>query len=204
MKNIIIGLICMVSPLLTFGHNPLSARYYLEANEQVSLLTVNLSRDGINQALIKQYGSDRLQAFSKNELEKVIVDYIKRHFNLSYDDINITLSEGGIKLGSHQTDLKFVLPPILNNFDKMTIAIQAFKENKNHQTIFSYNINGIEDYTILSSPNNYQSTIKLKLKTSGIGYRQNWIFIIGLIIIAVLLLIKKAIRYGLHTTCRSV
>jgi len=51
MKIFVIGLIWIVSPNSSFGHNPLSARYRLEAGEGASLLTINLS----------QYGKENLE-----------------------------------------------------------------------------------------------------------------------------------------------
>lgn len=151
-----------------FGHNPLSARYYLESNNKVSLLTINLSQDGVNSALYKIHGKEKLSVLSRAELEKLIVDYIKSNFNLEIDGKEIVLNEGGIKFGSHQTDLKFVLPPISPAFDKMEIGISAFKENVDHQTIFTYDIQGLKDRAILKSKNNYKASfVKGQKKAAG-------------------------------------
>ncbi|MEO1261146.1 MAG: hypothetical protein AAFZ15_20255, partial [Bacteroidota bacterium] len=157
MKNFMAGLILIIVPFYTLGHNPLSAKYHLEAGEKVSLLSINLSQDCLNQALLKKYGKEEIEALTQNDFKELIVNYIKSKFSMSFDNKEIKLKEGGVKLGSHQTDLKFVLPPISNEAEEIKINIPAFKENENHQTIFSYKTKRKADYEILSSNNNYQS-----------------------------------------------
>lgn len=190
MKNIIIALVFIISPFLSFGHNPLSAKYHLEAGEKVSLLTINLSQDGVNQVLLKAYSEKELEALSQNEFKALIVNYIKSNFSLSFDKKEIKLKEGGVKLGSHQTDLKFVLPPVSSEVEQIEIHIPAFKENDNHQTIFSYKTNRKADYEILSSKNNYQSTIMLLTPAKS----KNWFWfnLVGATGIILILLFKMS------------
>lgn len=188
MKTLIIGLVCIISPLYTFGHNPLSARYHLEAGDHVSLLTINLSQDGINHALIKKHGKEMLETIGQNEFKTLIVAYVKSNFNLIIDGEEIILQKGGIKLGRHQTDLKFVLPPISKKAEQLDINISAFKENENHQTIFSHNIKEEASHVILRSQNDYRSTFNFSEPVES----NNWLFIVfvGLLTTMVIGLIK--------------
>ncbi|MDA8693249.1 hypothetical protein N9L92_04235 [Saprospiraceae bacterium] len=155
-RNILIVSFVLIQAFC-FGHNPLSARYHLESNDKVSLLTINLSQDGVNSALYKVHNKEDIAALSRAEFEELIVDYIKSNFSLNIDGEVIRLNEGGIKYGSHQTDLKFVLPPLPSAFKEMVVDISAFKENENHQTIFSYSIQGLKDRAILKSKNDYRA-----------------------------------------------
>jgi hypothetical protein len=155
----IVSFILLLLPLLSLGHNPLSARYYVESSEKVSVLTINLSQDGLNSALLKSYDRVEMTSMSSKDFKELVVSYIKRNFSLEIDGDQFAIGEGGIKLGSHQTDLKFVLPPISQDFKKMDVKIAAFQENENHQTIFSYNIMGLKNVKILSEENNYKSII---------------------------------------------
>lgn len=181
MKNFMLGLLLLLSPLVTYGHNPLSARYFIEAGENISLLTINLSQDGVNQVLLKKQKVSSLAGLSRGELEQTIVDYVKSNFNLSLDGQKIELLEGGIKLGSHQTDLKFVLPPFPKVTKRLEIDIPAFKENDNHQTIFSYKIHERSDRVILSKSNDYRSSIILATDSSTNKY--TWLSL-GVVIFA--------------------
>jgi len=189
MKNIWIGMIIMISPFLSFGHNPLAAKYNLEAGAQASLLTINLSQNGVNQALLKKYSKEKLEEMSQQEWKELIVDYIKNNFSLSFDKKEIQLKKGGIKLGSHQTDLKFVLPPVSKNIETIDIHIPAFQENEHHQTIFYYNLNGNADHAILSSLNNYQITIQFS--TQAQASSQFWYILIAFSTLILIFLIKK-------------
>jgi len=176
----------LISPLLSFGHNPLSARYHFEAGENASLLTINLSQDGVNNFLSKKFDREELSNFSGKELEIIIVEYIKDNFSMSAEGKKIELDKGGIKLGNHQTDLKFVLPPFSNSVDDFDIDISAFKENSNHQTIFSYKIFEKNDHVILSNLNDYKSTVSLSsIQQSSSSF--SYAFILGGIGILVLL-----------------
>ncbi len=187
MRIFIIGLICIISPLLSFGHNPLSAKYHIEAGEHASLLSVSLSQDGVNHVFSKKYGKERFSEMNRKEFEELLVDYIKKNFNLSIDGKEIKLSQGGIKLGSHQTDLKFVLPPLPQKIGKIEVDIPAFKENKNHQTIFSYKTKGVTNHVILSSSNDYQSTINLQAADTNAWL---WLILIGGIILVIMIFLK--------------
>jgi hypothetical protein len=81
--------------------------------------------------------------------------------NLILETRKITLDEGGVKLGNHQTDLKFVVPPIPEKIEKILVHIPAFQENENHQTIFAFKTKRKSRYKILSPQNDYQSEIFL-------------------------------------------
>ena len=187
-KIMISGLILVISPSYSFGHNPLSARYHLEAGEQASLLTVNLSQDGINQALLQTHDQQELEGMNQKQFEALIVDYVKRNFSLSVNDQEITLQKGGIKLGSHQTDLKFVLPAFIEQIEHVDVDIPAFNENENHQTIFSYNIAERAEHVILSLNNNYKSSINFQAAASENSYL--WLISLGAISLIVIILMK--------------
>jgi len=192
-RYFIIGLFFIVSPIFSLAHNPLSSRYHLEAGEQASLLSINLSQDGVNSVMLKKYGKEKLEGSNQKEFEELIVDYIKSNFNLIINGKKISLKKGGIKSGSHQTDLKFVLPPILKETKKIDINIPAFKENENHQTIFSYNINGKSDHKILSLQNDYQSTLIFGAAVSETSNSSNswlWFILVGLISVISIILLK--------------
>lgn len=193
MKHLIIGLALLISPILLLGHNPLSARYYLETGDNASILSINLSQQGVNQILSKQYSKEVLQNMDQKRYKEVIVDYIKKHFYLTVNKERIQLKEGGIRLGSHQTDLKFVLPPLAEEMEELDIHIPAFKENKQHQTIFAYDISGKVDKVILSINNDYQATVSLTEQQNS----QNWLWVVlvGLSFLIYWLYLRQSYQY---------
>lgn len=143
----------------------------------------------MNKVLIEKLGEEAFNKLDQQELKEQLFQYIKDNFILSIDDEKVQLMEGGIKLGSHQTDLKFIIPRLSEELKIMEISIPAFKQNRSHQTIFSYNINGSIDHLILNQDNNYQSTIHFS--DANMNARL-WITLIGLISLISLILVKKS------------
>lgn len=188
MRIFILGFSLLLGVFSSFGHNPLSARYFLEVNENATILTINLSQDGINNVLIEKLGKETFNQLELEQLKEQIFQYIRSNFYLSIDGEIIPLQEGGIKLGNHQTDLKFILSPLLQRPESIKIDIPAFQENDHHQSIFSYSIYGLNDHVVLDSSNNYKSIISFSNSTS-----RSWLWIISIIIIgfAVFFFLKK-------------
>lgn len=123
------------------------------------MLTISLSQSGVNHLLSAKLGADEYASINAAELEKQLANYITANFALTIDGQVVKPDKGGIKLGSHQTDLKFVLPPLPKDTKDIEIYIPAFQETENHQTIFSYFINGKTDHVILSARNDFRTTL---------------------------------------------
>ncbi|MDP5078103.1 MAG: hypothetical protein NWQ19_08410 [Nonlabens sp.] len=168
MPKTLIRLIFIISPLLMWSHNPLSSTYNLEIGANASLVSINLSQDAVNSALLKTHALSYLNGLERNEFEELVVAYVKANFNLTIDGTQIMLEKGGVKLGSHQTDLKFVLPPYPKKINDITIYIPAFKENGKHQTIFRYTVYDKQSRVILSQDNDYRAEIVITPAEPGL------------------------------------
>ncbi len=163
MKEILIFCALMFGLLnVSNAHNPLSAMYNLDVKGDFGILNIGLSQDGLNQALIKSFPDVDIENLSSLEYKKLAVKYIKDNFTLSINDQDIAILDGGIKLGNHQTDLKFITSEIPKDFKTLAIEIDAYRENKHHQTIFLLSLNGNSSKVILSEKNEYQSSLVLR------------------------------------------
>ena len=83
----------LISPFITLAHNPLSAKYHLNAGQKASILTIQLSQDGVNQVLIEKYGKEKINTIEQKEFKELIVDYIKSNFNLSINQETVELKK---------------------------------------------------------------------------------------------------------------
>lgn len=155
-------LILIMSSFISFGHNPLSAKYHLAIKKEGSILTINLSQDGVNAVLLKHNSKTHLEGLNDKEFKQLIINYIKSNFNIYIDREKVVLKEGGIRYGHHQTDVKFVLPSFSKKTQKIFVDIPAFSENNNHQTLFVYDFYGKREKAILSSKNEFKANILLK------------------------------------------
>ncbi|PHI18499.1 hypothetical protein CEQ90_17620 [Lewinellaceae bacterium SD302] len=98
----------------------------------------------------------------------------------------------GIKLGNHQTDLKFVLPPTPVNIETIRADIPAFTENENHQTIFSYLVAGKNEHVILHRSNDFRANIQLG--ATNINNSWLWVLPFGLALLALLAFITTKFK----------
>ncbi|HDZ06060.1 hypothetical protein LCGC14_0129730 [marine sediment metagenome] len=56
MKKVLIAFIFLIFSIKTvYAHNPLSAMYYLEVNNELGILSVSVSQTGLHEALLKSY-----------------------------------------------------------------------------------------------------------------------------------------------------
>lgn len=185
----ILGLFLIISPFLIFAHNPLSSKFHLTISDKVSLLTVNLSQTGVEQVLLKNHSAEELNSMNSKEFKELIIAYVKNNFFLAIDGEAVELKKGGIKLGAHQTDLKFVLKPFSKSSKKAVINIPAFKENGEHQTIFLLNFFDEKGRVILSSRNNYKS--KMYLSQEENSYAWLWIGVIVSFVFVIFFFVRK-------------
>lgn len=188
-----LALLCTNSIL--HAHNPLSARYYLEVNDDINILNIYLSQYGLHEAIKKQFSDVNFETIDEIEYKTLVVNYIKGNFNLQINGEVVQLLDGGLKLGTHQTNLKFVtskLPRILNTLD---VSIKAFSENKEHQTIFSTSINGKTSKVILKESNDYRASMIIEndtmIENRTVAFNLNYLWC--LLIVPVFLIGRQVI-----------
>ncbi|WP_397363151.1 hypothetical protein [Olleya sp. R77988] len=196
MKKIVFLLFFLIISIKNIqAHNPLSAMYYLEVKEDLGILNISLSQTGLNEALKKHYSSSNVVELSAIEYKQLAVRYLKENFNLNINGETIVLSEGGIKLGNHQTDAKFIVKDLPKTFKTLNIDINAFKENKNHQTVFSVLLNGNTSKVVLNKNKDYTASVVFKkglMVTNTSSFNTNYLWFI--VIIPVFLFGKKIIN----------
>lgn len=191
MKKIIIIVAIALSTLSAMAHNPLTAKFELSTSSQdFALLNIYLSQTGLHQALIKFYTDIDFETISEKSYKELTVDYIKAHTQIKADDVKLIINEGGIKLGSHQTDLKFLIKNYPSSVDEISVTIDAFKQNENHHTVFWWKDSNRKRKVILSENNAFSGDINLS-NTQGVLYSQfnqiNYYLIFPLVLMTAML-----------------
>lgn len=159
-KKTIILLILLAVFTSVRAHNPLSAMYYLEVKEDINILNISLSQNGLNEALKKHFSNLNLETLSAADYKQKAIGYIKDNFSLIVNGVTIKLLEGGIKLGNHETDLKFIIDLFPKHINTLDVHIDAFKENNQHQSVFSILIDNKTSRVILNKENNYKVALE--------------------------------------------
>lgn len=160
MKNLIIycALIVFFTGAVN-AHNPLAAMYYFEVVDSIGILNIKLSQAGLHAALEKAHPDEDITALSGTAYKKLAAGYLKENFALTINQQPVPLLEGGIKLGSHQTDIKYITSTIPGEIVDLSVSIPAFKENEYHQTIFSISHQGETDKIILNEHNDFSESV---------------------------------------------
>ena len=156
--RILILLLFLVTCLSTEAeaHNPLTARFELNATApELTLLHVYVSQTGLHQALLKHYPDTNFTTISTPAYKQLAVAYVKEHVSLRTNETDLTLGEGGIKLGSHQTDFKFLVTRYPAQVEALRVRIDAFGENDHHQSVFRWKRGAESSKVVLSAENEY-------------------------------------------------
>ena len=185
MKNVLIFcLLGIMSFNSALAHNPLSAMYYLEVKDGLGILNISLSQAGFYEALTKHYPELELDQLSDVDYKQLAVGYVKNNFFLRVNGNQIILLHGGLKLGNHQTDLKFVTSELPEVFNTLDVTINAFRENDHHQTIFSWSLDGFTDKVILTENNDYRASVVFKnnkMVASEGKFNTNYLWFIAIV-----------------------
>lgn len=193
----LIAAIALVSSSV-MAHNPLTAKFELDATlQEGAILNICVSQTGLHQALIKYFTNTDFIAVSRTEYKKLVVQYLKEHISIMAEDTLLNIGEGGIKLGSHQTDLKFLIENYPSEVSSLTVNIDAFKENENHHSVFWWKGKEGSAKVILSDKNKYTSSLSFddnKRVLKGEIFNKFYLWFAFALVIPILVIGKKSLK----------
>lgn len=185
-----------------YAHNPNQASIKLIIQEKGAFVDFNMSQYGIEQVLLKKNPNLDLKTISKKELQQLIINEVKGQIQLTSNDKAFDLGTGVIKLGSHETNLKFLIEDLPENIEFIDVKAYCFQENENQVNFFTILYKEKNARAKLFKKNNYQSKFIItqdEIIVSDKLQAYNWnlskiLIIIALTIICFLLiyfLVKK-------------
>ncbi|SMD34596.1 hypothetical protein SAMN04488029_2092 [Reichenbachiella faecimaris] len=127
-----------MSTVLNSGaaHNSKMATFTLRDTGAGWLVEMNFAQAGVDAAMIEHYGKSKILGIEKKAYQDLVINYVKSNFHLTVDGREIALRNGGILIGSHQTDLKFILPEIPLQPSEAKVYIPMFGTTYNHTNLF--------------------------------------------------------------------
>lgn len=141
---------------IAIAHNAKIATYTLRDTGTGWFIEMNFAQTAIDAQMLKLYDSDELIDMSTDEYKKLFLKYLSENFHLRVDGEKVEFISGGILLGSHQTDVKFVLPEIPDNPEQMSIYLPMFEDIYNQTNLFRiYRGGGNFTKFFLSADNNF-------------------------------------------------
>jgi len=138
----------------SLAHDINTASVVLTKQKEFWIVHISFARSAANYS-IAEYSKISNDALKDEVFKKQLISYVKSHFKLSIDDEIISIGSGGIKLGNHQTDLRFIIPSFPKNYKTIKISIPLFKENKNQHTVVRLKDDQYEFRKILNHSNEF-------------------------------------------------
>ena len=155
-SKIIITSFFLLFQIFLFAHNPQQSSLKLIIFENNGFLNISLSQYGIEQALIKKYPNLDLSSVEPNDFKELLIKYLKEHIILSVDGHQLKIGKGVIKLGNHQTDLKFEINNFPENPKSMNADVSCFQENERQNNFFTILYKGLTTRAKLEKNNNFK------------------------------------------------
>lgn len=138
----------------SLAHDINTASVVLTKQKEFWVVHISFARFAANFS-IAEYSKISIDDLEDDVFKKQLVSYVKSHFNLSVDDKSISMGSGGVKLGNHQTDLRFIIPAFPKKYKTIKISIPLFKENKNQHTVVRLKDDQYEFRKILNHSNDF-------------------------------------------------
>ncbi|ANQ47476.1 hypothetical protein MY04_0093 [Flammeovirga sp. MY04] len=132
-KKLILLLLCAWGT--THAHNPKIATYNLRDTGIGWYLEMSFARSTLDKQMIQLHGEDLVKNSTKAEYQKLIVNYLMDHIFIEADGTDLAFGQGGIRLGDHQTDLKYIIKS-LSDPQHLNVKINTFEEERNHTNLF--------------------------------------------------------------------
>ncbi|MBT28139.1 MAG: hypothetical protein CMO01_00660 [Thalassobius sp.] len=136
MKKYITFFILCLCWVNAWAHNTNIACYTLRDTGAGWMIEINFAQAGLLADVKRDMSNSDFAKLNNEELKSHIIEKIQRNFHLEVDGIKVPLRDGGILMGNHQTNLKFILPEIPANPQQMDVSIPMCSETYNHTNIF--------------------------------------------------------------------
>lgn len=159
MRQFILIIACILIAESMHAHNALLARFDLELVGNKGLLHAQLTQAGVDAAMMKFTDNKIHVNYEDKAYKELIVRYIKEHILIVADGKKLTIGEGGLRLGNHQSDLKFIVDNVPDDIKSLVVRNTAFEENEHHQSIVNISYNGQKVRLILQDANDFERCV---------------------------------------------
>ncbi|WP_258105130.1 hypothetical protein [Marinoscillum sp. MHG1-6] len=155
-RKIFIVILGMCVVVVGYAHSPNLATFQLKQYNQVWVLEGSFAQFGLNEAMKSHYPELNLSELTSREFKKKAMAYLREGIEVSYPYGKLLrLGEGGIKIGSHQTDVRFVVDDPLADLGALKIVIRCMSENTHQQNVFLYPKSTGIKHRVLSNSNGF-------------------------------------------------
>ncbi|MBT8246149.1 hypothetical protein [Winogradskyella sp.] len=158
-KKIFIIALTLIS-ISVSAHNPNTASVVINPINGVWVAQFTISQEGANYALNSYYADKDLNSIEVAEYKELYIDYLRKKISLIVDDTKVSLSSAGIKLGNHQTDIKFLIPDFPKNYNTIKLNLPMFEENEQQNTVVKFLEDNKSIRKVLNQSNKFEMIFK--------------------------------------------
>ncbi|NQX84667.1 MAG: hypothetical protein HRT67_01880 [Flavobacteriaceae bacterium] len=155
MKHILVFVALVSISMDTSAHNPNTASVVFSPTNGVWVAQFTISQEGASYALNKYYTDTDLSSIDADTYKTLYIDYLRKKMRLMVDNQEVKFSSAGIKLGGHQTDIKFLLPDFPKNYKEVYLKLPIFEENEGQHTVVKFVTNTKSIRKVMSRSNSY-------------------------------------------------
>jgi hypothetical protein len=157
MRHLVAFTILLLFQLSSHGHDHNLSTFTIYQNAGAWLIKIDFPTSTLLSSLNEKYRSDSI---SEQEMKEEIIRYFKTHIELITDSTAVVqLGEGGIKYGTHSSEVVFILKGYEPNWATMACHISAFQENDEQNNLLRVNIDESTYKVFLNSKNNFSTTL---------------------------------------------
>lgn len=158
MKYLLSVLVVLLVQNHSFGHDHNLATFTIYKNRGAWLLKIDFTTSTMLESIDKKYKSSKI---SDLEVKEAIIRYFKNKISFKINDsIPVLLDQGGIKYGSHSSEVLFILKGFKEDWDTLFCDIQAFKENENQSNIVRVHVSADRYKAFLTFENQFNTTFE--------------------------------------------
>lgn len=121
---------------VSMAHNAKIATYTLRDTGVGWMIEINFAQAGLLAMAEKDLGETDFAALDEAALKSYLIEQVQQNFSLEVDGINVPLKNGGVLMGNHQTNFKYVLPEIPLNPQQLMVHIPMCSNVHNQTNIF--------------------------------------------------------------------
>lgn len=153
-----VALLCIAMPQ-AFAHNVQQSSFKLLFSKEKNFLDIVLSQYGIEQAMLKAYPSFNLEESDSQRFKELLVRHIKENFQVKVNGESLVLGRGAIRLGSHQSNIRFRVNNAIDSIDTIEATVTCFSENEKQRNILKIQSDNFYERVILSESNHYTTQL---------------------------------------------
>lgn len=149
-----------VLSLLEIEHDPNLATVTIKQEKGVWIFTMSCAQAGLHEAIASNHPELKNTPITETAYKEAVVEYVKKTVEFTANDFGeVTFGQGGVRLGPHQSDVKFELLNMPDDIKRFKIVIRTMGENAQHVNLVKVFLASKPERLLLDRSNNYTSTV---------------------------------------------